>query len=229
MLAAHGQHRLPPSLRVCVSAGEALPETVARQWLDQTRVGLTNHYGSTEAGFISVAESDDRQSAGLPVPGVRVRTTGPTWREEGELLIELPPGYQRQVGVAESGQGWLRSGDRACLDEAGRIRLLGRIGRTATVAGKQIDLFEVEDAIRSHPAVTDCRVALDLGDQPRLHAFVLATPRYRELELRRFLGQRLAPHKIPSRIRCLDDFPRTATGKVRMAEIERMAGVTDDR
>jgi acyl-coenzyme A synthetase/AMP-(fatty) acid ligase len=72
--------------------------------------------------------------------------------------------------------------------------------------------------------VADCRVVLAEAGTPRLHAFVVAGGGFDELELRRHLATTVSNYKIPSVIRPVDALPRTPTGKVRMADLRRMAG-----
>jgi acyl-coenzyme A synthetase/AMP-(fatty) acid ligase len=224
-----------PGPRVSVCAGDRMPAGLSNDWRRTFGVWLTNHYGSTEGGFITVAEPGDLDTVGGPVPGVELRTGTVDGRGRAELMVRLPADFQRQLGAGlldvegaagdgEGGAGWLATGDLADIDASGRVRLHGRLGLSVTLAGRQVDLVEVEHAVRAHPAVVDCRVvAAAFPDGPRLHAFVAGGPELTELDLRRYLSTVLSTYKVPSRI-TIGDLPRTATGKVRMATLREVAG-----
>jgi acyl-coenzyme A synthetase/AMP-(fatty) acid ligase len=223
--AARSARHLGPRVSVC--AGDRMPAGLSEDWRRTFGVWLTNHYGSTEGGFITVAEPGDLDTVGRPVPGVELRTGTVDGRGRGELMVRLPAGFQRRLGAGlldgEGGAGWLATGDLADIDASGRVRLHGRLGLSVTLAGRQVDLVEVEHAVRAHPAVVDCRVvAAPFPDGPRLHAFVAGAPELTELDLRRYLATVLSTYKVPSRI-TIGDLPRTATGKVRMAALREAA------
>ncbi|GAA0936929.1 hypothetical protein GCM10009560_45930 [Nonomuraea longicatena] len=212
-------HR-PPTLRLCVSAGEPLPQTVGAAWREAFGVPLRDQYGATELGQIAFAGQD---GVLRPVPGVRVRIDGADADGEGELLVRVPGPRIRYLGQPEltgraHADGWFRTGDWGRV-EGGAVVVSSRIGRRVVVAGRKVDPAEVEGALRALDGVRDCVVAV--GDEAGYVAFVVADPPHSELSLRRALAAVLSTYKIPKRLHLVPELPRTSSGKVPMGSLWR--------
>ena len=115
------------------------------------------------------------------------------------------------VGAAVGGRGRFSPADRGELNPAGELVLLGRTGRIVKIAGRRLDLAEVENALLALPGV---RAACVLAHPQRPDALTAATATDRPgTELRAELAARLAPWKIPARILALPELPVTERGK----------------
>ena len=149
------QERLGGRLRVAVCGGAPLSDSVARLFLG-LGVPLLQGYGMTEASpVVSANRLDDNvpASVGRPLPEVRCRIG-----EEEELLVQSPGvmlGYwRRPEATAETidGEGWLHTGDKARLDEAGHLYITGRLKDIIVLAnGEKLPPADMELAITLHP------------------------------------------------------------------------------
>ncbi|MCO5987221.1 amino acid adenylation domain-containing protein [Actinoallomurus spadix] len=198
--------------------------------------------GATEAAVWSNTFTVDKLDPawpsipyGHPLPGQRYRVVGPGGRDcpdwvAGELWIGgagLAAGYlgdqehTAQKFVHQDGQRWYRTGDLGRYRPGGLLEFLGRMDGQLKIAGHRIESGEVEAAIEAHPYVTRAAVVA-AGERTarRLAAFaVLAQdgvddPRPVEDWLRPWLGRRLAPYAVPSRVTVLPALPLTGNGKV---------------
>jgi acyl-coenzyme A synthetase/AMP-(fatty) acid ligase len=216
--------------RLCVSAGAALPDGLASRFEQRWGVGLTNHYGATECGAITIA-IDGPGGVGRPFPGVEVRAG--SRGSPAEVVVRSRYAAEGYVNAAEhrlkpnpfTAEG-VRVGDMGWLDEAGRLHLTGRRTDTINVHGRKVGVAEVENVLRSHPAVTDVVVlGQDTAADQWIAAFVVTDVEATELELFAFCQDRLARYKVPRRFFPVDEIPRTATGKPRRGLLrERIGG-----
>jgi acyl-coenzyme A synthetase/AMP-(fatty) acid ligase len=205
-----------PSLRGAVSGGEIMEPAVARRFHDRFGFAIGESYGTTETGVIAMDVSGrQRPSVGRAVPGVRMRVAG------GELEVELPEGspYLGRTAPDDRDDGdWLRTRDRAEIDEDGRLVLFGRGDSLVVIGGLKVDLGEIEALLRSHPDINEAVVVHDTVTE----AYVVGT--VSDSELLAWCGERLADYKLPRRIRVLPQLPRTPNGKlVRRHEVLRAA------
>ena len=158
-------------LRVCTSAGEALPESVGNAWKARFGVDILDGVGSTELLhiFLSNAPGDIRYgSSGRPVPGYKVRLVNEAGGdvsdgEVGELLVDAPSageGYwnQRSKSRRTFEGHWTRTGDKYIRDADGRYTFCGRSDDMFKVSGIWVSPFEVESALITHPAVLEAAV-----------------------------------------------------------------------
>jgi long-chain acyl-CoA synthetase len=191
------------SLRRCVAAGAPLPAGTAARWRAATGLPLLSHYGSTEDGQISVGTGEPDEGVGRILPDREVRVDA-----AGEVLV-------RRAGAGPDGP-WRRTGDTGRLDERGNLHLVGRLGDRLNIAGRKVDPVEVEDVLRTHPAVADCAVAAAPGPGgDEVVAFLATTGPVADAELRRHLAAVLSAYKLPRRLVRVTEVPRSRTGKVR--------------
>jgi 4-hydroxybenzoate-CoA ligase len=220
-------------LRICTSAGEALPETVGNSWKQRFGVDILDGVGSTELLhiFLSNAPNDIKYgSCGRPVPGYRVRLVDDAGLdlpdgEIGELLVDAPSageGYwnQRSKSRRTFEGHWTRTGDKYVRDADGRYTFCGRADDMFKVSGIWVSPFEVESALIAHPAVSEAAVVPEADAEGLLKpkAFVVLKPNavldgLRD-SLKDHVKQRIGPWKYPRWIEVVDSLPKTATGKI---------------
>jgi 4-hydroxybenzoate-CoA ligase len=220
-------------LRICTSAGEALPETVGNSWKQRFGVDILDGVGSTELLhiFLSNAPNDIKYgSCGRPVPGYRVRLVDDAGAdlpdgEIGELLVDAPSageGYwnQRSKSRRTFEGHWTRTGDKYVRDADGRYTFCGRADDMFKVSGIWVSPFEVESALIAHPAVSEAAVVPEADAEGLLKpkAFVVLKPNavldgLRD-SLKDHVKQRIGPWKYPRWIEVVDSLPKTATGKI---------------
>ncbi|NJD20219.1 MAG: AMP-binding protein [Gemmatimonadetes bacterium] len=228
------------TLRLMVSGAAALPVPTLARWEEITGQRLLERYGMTEIGMgISNPLLGERRPGhvGQPLPGVDVRLVddaGAPVPEGTSGQIEVRgPGvfgeyWRRPEATAEAftADGWFKTGDRAVLAD-GSYRILGRESvDILKTGGEKVSALEIEDELRSHPAVADCAVVgvpdPDWGE--RVCAAVVARPGTapKPEELRTYVKERLAPYKVPKDVRVVADLPRNAMGKVTKPDVKRL-------
>jgi 4-hydroxybenzoate-CoA ligase len=222
-----------PRLRICTSAGEALPESVGKNWKSRFGVDILDGVGSTELLhiFLSNAPGDIKYgSSGRPVPGYRVRLVNEAGAdvpdgEVGELLVDAPSageGYWNQRSKSrQTFEGhWTRTGDKYTRDADGRYTFCGRADDMFKVSGIWVSPFEVESALITHPAVAEAAVVPEADAEGLLKpkAFVVLksggnTAELHE-QLKEHVKQKIGPWKYPRWIDVVESLPKTATGKI---------------
>ncbi|WP_405507158.1 AMP-binding protein [Streptomyces purpurascens] len=229
------------SVRAAVSAGEGLPEGLARQLTALLGAPVLEQIGSTEAGHAFCANGfahDHPGTVGRPVPGFEVELRDRDGRpvpdgEEGEMWVRGPtvtPGYlNRPEETARTlVGGWLATRDRACREPDGSYRHLGRADDMEMVGGITVSPLEVEAVLRGHPAVREVAVAAvaDGRGASRLRAFVVPVASVRDGLSDELIGlarESLAAFKVPRSVSFVSSLPRTPTGKLRRHLVRRGA------
>jgi malonyl-CoA/methylmalonyl-CoA synthetase len=172
-------------------------------------------------------------SVGTPLPGVEVQLVGENAKQvapgtAGEIEVRGPTVFTEYWGKREATRaafrdGWFRTGDTAII-ENGVYRILGRTNiDILKTGGNKVSALEIEEVLREHPAVTECAVVglhdKEWGERVAA-AVVLNNGDVLDLpSLRTWARERLAPHKLPSRLLVLDALPRNAMGKVIKASV----------
>jgi benzoate-CoA ligase len=223
------------ALRVCTSAGEALPPELGRRWTERTGAELLDGIGSTELLhiYLSNRPGDVRPgTTGKPVPGYELRLADEQGNviteagEMGELQISGPTSaimyWNQREKTKSTFQGpWTRSGDKYSRDGEGYYVFGGRSDDMLKVSGIYVSPSEVEAALVSHEAVLEAAV-VGAQDEQKLvkpKAYVVLKPGQRQSDslkaaLQQHVKDKLAPYKYPRWIEFLPELPKTATGKI---------------
>jgi len=219
-VAKNAELRPLPGLRHAVAAGEPLNPEVVRLWLERAGVAIHDGYGQTETGALTgmpLGEPVRPGSMGRPLPGFRL------WVDEGELCVD--PASVPTFFIDAPAGPW-RTGDRVREDEDGYLWFEGRTDDVIISSGYRIGPFEVESALVSHPAVVEA-AAVAAPDAERgaiVRAVVVLAAGYRgsealARELQDHVKRGTAPYKYPRLVEWADALPKTASGKIRRAQI----------
>ncbi len=221
-------------LRRCISAGEALPEEIAKTWRERYGVEISDGLGTTEMLHIYLTNRPGATkygTTGKPVPGYEIKLVGENGEtvgkgEMGELYVRGPTSAIMYWNNREKSRStfmgeWTRSGDKYIEDEDGYYVCCGRADDMLKVSGMYVSPFEVEAALLSHPDVLEAAV-VGWNDEQRLvkpKAFVVLKAPDKESDalaqaLQDHVKAKLAPFKYPRWIEFRRDLPKTATGKI---------------
>jgi benzoate-CoA ligase len=218
-------------LRMCSSAGEALPAELAQRFKAHFDADIVDGLGSTEMLhiFLSNRPDDIRYgTTGRPVPGYEVELRGEDGRpvadgEIGDLFIKGPSTalmyWNNRSKSRDTFRGeWLKSGDKYSRDADGYYTYAGRSDDMLKVSGIYVSPFEVEATLMQHPSVLEAAVVgkMDQDGLFKPKSFVVCKPgmAVSEQELKAFVKERLAPYKYPRFVEFVDELPKTATGKI---------------
>ena len=198
-----------PDLRRILLGGGLMP----RALLSRARAAgfpVCPSYGLTQAcSTVTVAEPGDLDTAGRALPGVGVAVA-----DDGEIIVS---------GATVNTLGSLRTGDLGRLDERGRLIVTGRKGDIMISGGENVSPAEVEAALTEHPDVVEA--AVFARPHPlwgeAITALVVARPgaALQQGALRAHCLERLAAFKVPKAFELVTELPRTASGKVRRADL----------
>jgi long-chain acyl-CoA synthetase len=219
------------SIRLCVSAANALPRSTFEAFDRKFGVALRQMYGCTEAGAITLNLDEDPHrtatSVGQPLEGVEVTVVDDAGEElgagrNGEIVIRsaaMSSGYAGMDDLNRQafGAGGFRSGDRGRLDDEGRLFITGRKKLLIDVKGDKVDPIEVEDVLAVHPKVAEVvvvGVASDVVGEELIKAVVVPERECQERELIRYCRERLADYKVPHTVEFREEIPRNPAGKV---------------
>lgn len=231
----HGVGRL----RICVSAGEGLPDATRQLWKQATGIEMLDGIGATEMFhiFISSAGAEVRPGAiGKVVPGYRAKVVDDDGRDVprgtiGKLAVIGPTGCKylddpRQANYVKD--GWNYPGDAFIEDEDGYFFYQARADDMIITAGYNVGGPEVEDALLRHPAVAECGV-IGKPDEERgmiVKAFCVLKPGHTGdaamvKALQDHVKASIAPFKYPREIEFLAGLPRTETGKLQRFKLRQ--------
>lgn len=234
--------RYPQALRVLCSSNEPLTADLIDWFRGQFGITPLDYYGSTES-YPLVGNFPDVPvrpgSMGRPLPGWDVQVLDPDGApvptgEVGEICLrarsnpQFPLGYWNRPEDSDRvfGGTWYHTSDHARIDDDGYFWFLGRTDDVIKTSGYRVGPNEVEGALRAHPAVADVGV-VGVPDAVRgqaVKAWVQLSDGYRpsdELaeQIRQFARERYSRFAYPRHIEFVADLPRSATGKVRRAEL----------
>jgi acyl-CoA synthetase (AMP-forming)/AMP-acid ligase II len=231
-------------VRFARSASAPLPPAVQARFEERTGVSVLETYGMTEAASQVAANplapaARRPGSAGLPV-GVELRVVGDGGeprppgaagsieiRGPGVVGHYLAPGPERRLRDARNAAGWLVTGDVGHLDERGYVFLTGRADDVINCGGEKIYPREIEDVLRTHPAVTEAVVVGRrddvLGECPVAYVTGRDDPAELADALMRRCEARLGRSRRPRRLVVVDRVPTGPTGKVSRRQLQRDA------
>jgi 2-aminobenzoate-CoA ligase len=227
-------------LRVCVSAGEGLPDATRQLWKQASGIEMLDGIGATEMFhiFISSAGDEVRPGAiGKVVPGYRAKVVDDDGNEVprgtiGKLAVIGPTGCKylddpRQTSYVK--QGWNYPGDAFLQDEDGYFFYQARADDMIITSGYNVGGPEVEDALLRHPAVAECGV-IGKPDEERgmiVKAFCVLKPGHPAdaamvKSLQDHVKATIAPFKYPREIEFVAALPRTETGKLQRFKLRQL-------
>lgn len=221
------------SVRLCVSAGEALPASLFERWKARTGTEILDGIGSTEICHIFLSNRPGAcvpGSTGEPVPGYDLRLVDETGSdvpdgELGDLLVRgdstMALYWNKHEATKHTLRGdWIRTGDKYYRDASGHYFHGGRSDDMIKAGGIWVSPVEVEGVLVSHEDVIECAVvgSPDEGGLVKPHAFVVlregADASDIEARLKAFAKEKLAPYKAPRWVTVARELPKTATGKI---------------
>jgi benzoate-CoA ligase len=221
------------SVRLGVSAAEPLPPETWRRFHERAGIEILDGLGSTEMLHIycsNRAGSAQPGSSGGPVHGYEIEL-----RDEdgapvadgvaGELWVRGPSAlsyywHQSERTTEKLAHGWFASGDRYHQDADGYYVYEGRVDDMMKIGGLWVSPIEIENRLMEHPAVHEAAVVnVQVDDVSRIKAAVILTPSAEPsddlvAELQAWCKETLLRYQYPHLIEFVDDFPRTATGKI---------------
>jgi acyl-CoA synthetase (AMP-forming)/AMP-acid ligase II len=207
-------------IAIAYGAAAAPVALVRRAMAALPHVAFANVFGQTETlgAYTTLLPEDHRDpnrvgSVGKPLPGVEVRVVDPDTAADVEAGVVGELWVNTIQNVTE---GWLHTGDLARRDADGYIYPSGRLSDTINRGGEKFGPIEVEEALRTHPAVSDVAVAGITDEEmgQRVGAAVVAHLPVTLEELRSHCRDRIAYFKLPERLMIVDHIPYSETGKV---------------
>ena len=235
----------PTTCRSGLVAGSPVSPDLARrirQWCD-----VQIAYGLTETGpTVTVTRFEDpaerrEHTVGRPIAGVTVKVVdlksgslhGP--EAVGELAVRGPNvmlGYDRMPGETSrsvTAEGFFLTGDLALVDEDGYVKILGRRAEVIIRGGYKIYPRELEDLLRTHPAVGDASVVGIPNETLGELICACVVPTEGSIvtgdELKDFCREAVADYKVPDLVRFFDSLPLTGSGKVKRRELAQVVGL----
>jgi benzoate-CoA ligase len=222
------------AMRVCTSAGEALPADIGKRFTSHFGVEILDGIGSTEMLhiFLSNRPGEVRYgTTGKPVPGYDLRLVDEQGAqvktgEIGELQVSGPTAaafyWNSRARSRDTFMGaWTRSGDKYTMDADGYYTYAGRTDDMLKVGGIYVSPFEVEGALMTHPAVLEAAVVGQADHEglikPKAWVVLQSGQSPGELlsqALQQHVKEKLAPYKYPRWIEFIPELPKTATGKI---------------
>ncbi|SFJ97847.1 fatty-acyl-CoA synthase [Halobacillus dabanensis] len=236
----------PTTLRTGIMAGSTCPMEVMKSVIeDMGAEEITIAYGQTESSpVITQTKADDPidlrvSSVGQAHPNVEVKVIEPATGEEvergipGELCTRgylVMEGYYKNeeaTSAAIDPDGWLHTGDIAVMDENGYVEITGRIKDMIIRGGENIYPREIEEFLYQHPDVLDVQV-VGVPDEKygeEIMAWIIPKDgkQLNESDIREFSEGKISKHKIPRYITFTDEYPMTASGKIRKFRLRENA------
>ena len=203
-----------PSLKAAFSSSGVLSRTDAAYFLKKTGLGIHEIYGSTETGGIAFRNASENTESWQPADVV-------SWKLSGKRLAVRSDFVSSEMETDD--QGYSVTGDEVQPEKNGRFLLLGRADGIVKVAGKRVDLLEVQNKIQTLPSVRDVVVIALPAEKGRENVIAaLVACDLTEIQLRKLILEKLEPYAMPRRIKIVPAVNRTATGKIDFRRIEQI-------
>ena len=229
------------SVRLCISAGEALPTEVYKRFKDRYGVEIIDGIGSTEMCHIFLANRPGEVvpgSTGRPVPGYEIRLVDDDGNEvaQGDVGTLLVKGesaaqfyWRKRAKTKKTMLGeWINSGDKFTKDENGIYWCAGRGDDMLKVGGIWVSPVEVERCLIEHDSVLETAVVghADKDGLIKPKAFVVLKGGHEPsdelaLELKNWVKERMAKYKYPRWIEFVDELPKSSTGKIQRFKLRQ--------
>jgi len=231
------------SLRLCISAGEALPGTIFQEWRARTGLQILDGVGSTEFGYIFLSNRPGHvqlDSSGQVFPEHKFRLVDAEGNDAkdgamGELWISSPSvaafywsndERSKKTFVGE----WLRTGDQYACDSEGNLSYQGRTDDLFKSGGIWVSPIQVESTLLTHPSVAEASVVAERDaeglEKPAAYIVLksgVPSNKMTEDALRQFAKEHLASYKRPRSFYFVPDLPKTATGKIQRYKLRNQA------
>ena len=234
------------SLRIFICGGAPIPRVLAQQASERLDMRVVAIWGMTENGIVTATKPDDPPEKifgtdGCAIPGMEVRIVDGDGRPlppdtEGRLQargMNNFVGYlKRPERYGHDEEGWFETGDLARMDAEGYIRIIGRSKDIIIRGGENVPVVEVEELLYQHPAVHDVAV-VGMPDErlgERGCAFVQLHPE-KSLSFREMVAwleeKNMARQFFPERLEIVEEFPRTASGKIQKFQLRETAAALE--
>ena len=232
------------SVRLCVSAGEALPPDLYHKWKKRFGVEIIDGIGSTEMLHIFLSNKQGQVkpgSTGTPVPGYRLEILDEDAKEvprgeigtlhvKGDSAAQLY--WRRREKTKKTMLGeWINTGDKYYVDEQDYYWCCGRSDDMLKVGGIWVSPVEVENVLNDHQAVLECAVIGKTDDKglTKPKAFVVLKDDFspspeQEQELKDFTRDKIAMYKYPRWIEFVAELPKSTTGKIQRYKLREVSG-----
>jgi malonyl-CoA/methylmalonyl-CoA synthetase len=226
------------TFRLMVSGSAALPVSVMEKWWQISGHYLLERYGMTEIGMaISNPYIGERRAGhiGQPLKGVEVRLCDEQDKEipldqAGEIQVKGPGVFKKYWGKPEATakaftkDGWFKTGDIALM-ENGYFKILGRDSIDIIKSGGyKISALEIEEVLRTHPAIKDCAVVGIPDDEwgEKVVAALVANAPIDTEVLNQWIREKMPAYKSPRKYLFVADLPKNAMGKVTKNELKKL-------
>ncbi|MER7007565.1 AMP-binding protein [Dactylosporangium sp. NPDC000555] len=236
------------SLRYLGSGGAPIPRHLGPAVREAFGAELISVFGASETYITTTTlpgmAGDLQASDGVALPGVSVRIVDelgeplPRGRE-GEIVTRGPQVFLGYLGDAELTRSafdgeWYHFGDLGVIDEAGMLRVTGRIKDIVIRGGENISVREVEELLIVHPAIESVAIVgypdARLGERCCAVLVLVEGEQLSLAEVCAYLTERgLAKFKLPERVEIVESMPMTTTGKIRKSELRRQFAEQDSR
>jgi len=210
-----------PSLKIAFSSSGVLNRSDAIHFQKKTGLGITEIYGSTETGGIASRSISEHTESWKPADVV-------SWKISGKRLsiqsAFASPEMERDA------DGFCVTGDEVQQEKGNRFVLLGRADGIVKVAGKRVDLLDVQNKILELPTVRDAVVIALPAEKGRESVIAaLVAGNLTEIQLKKMMQEKLEPYAMPRRIKIVSSITRTATGKTDFRRIEQIFSAKKDK
>ena len=225
----------PAALRIFVATGAAVPRSLAERATRILGTAVCGAWGTTESGLGTLAAPGDEAAKvwgtdGRALRGIRLRITDANGHvlpagEEGHFEVASPTMFEGYVdhpdwtAAAFTPDGWFRTGDLGVMDEAGYIRITGRVRDVINRGGEKIPVAEVEQLLGDHPAIADVAIVAmpdaRLGERACAFVVLRGALTLDFARMQHYLDAcQVAKQYWPERLEIVTELPRTPSGKV---------------
>jgi benzoate-CoA ligase len=231
------------NLRLCTSAGEALPKEIGERFTAHFGSEIIDGLGSTEMLHIFISNRPGGVhygSSGTAVEGYEVEIRDESGRpahsgDIGDLWVKGPSAalfyWNDQAKSRDTFQGhWIKTGDKYFSNATGHYVYAGRNDDMLKISGQYVSPFEVESTLTEHPLVLESAVIgiCDHVGISKCKAYVVLRSGVIDtgtlaMELQAFVKQRLAPFKRPHLVEFVAELPKTATGKIQRFKLRELS------